>query len=168
MKFQILAVSALLLSGSCLMAHHTMVKDSEPMMQESAECECLAMPTPMLEKVATKCSVVEKAPAHCFKVEKVVTTDEVYRIPSHSKHACTISDENGTRPCCGETIGCGCKKECPKKECPKCEKPERKHACCSVKEPVKHEKKCCPAKPAKKCCKREHKCHKCDNVEKAA
>ena len=149
------------------MAKHTMVKvNNEPTMTE--ECECLAMPTPMLEKVATKCSVHETHPNACIKVEKVVTTEDLYKIPGHAKRCCTITDENGTRPCCGEGLKCECKKECPKKECPKCEKPERKHACCSVKEPVKHEKKCCPAKPAKKCCKREHKCHKCDNVEKAA
>ena len=122
MKSQILLIAGLLLTP-CFVSQAKMdaVKD-EPIMTENAECECLAMPTPMLEKVATKCSVVEKAPAHCFKVEKIVTTDEVYRIPSHSKCACTITDENGSRPCCGESIGCPCKKECPKTCEPKCHK----------------------------------------------
>ena len=150
MKFQILVISGLLLSVACFNAnaHMTKVCD-EPAVQEVCDCPCLPMPTPCLEKCATQCSVEEKAPAHCFKVEKVQKTTDLYKIPSHSHRCCTITDENGTRPCgCGE--GICCKKECPKKCEPKCCKP-------------RCEKKCCPAKCEKKC----HKCktHHHDKID---
>ena len=127
MKSQILIIAGLLLIPCFSSKAEMNVVADEPAMTEG--CECLAMPTPMLEKVASQCSVEEKAPAHCFKVEKIQKTTDLYKIPSHSHRCCTITDENGTRPCgCGEGLACPCKKECPRKCAPKCCKP-RCHKC---------------------------------------
>lgn len=129
MKFQMLVIAGLLLIP-CFVAQAKVEvsNENEPMMSEG--CDCLPMPTPCLEKVASQCSVEEKAPAHCFKVEKIQKTTDLYRIPSHSRRCCTITDENGTRPCdCNECLSCPCKKECPSKCEPKCCRP-RCHKCC--------------------------------------
>ncbi len=137
MKFQVIVFYGLLLSVSCLMAKADKCAPlcDEPTVQEVCDCPCLPMPTPCLEKCATQSSVEEKAPAHCFKVEKVQKTTDLYKIPSHSHRCCTITDENGTRPCgCGESLCSPCKKECA----PKCGKP-------------RCEKKCCKSRCEKKC-----------------
>ena len=117
MKSQILVIAGLLLVPFAVRAAAEV--------QVSEGCECLTMHTPMLEKVATQCSVEEKAPEHCFKVEKIAKTTDLYKIPSHCNRCCTITDENGSRPCgCGEGLSCPCQKACPKKCCaPKCHKP---------------------------------------------
>lgn len=128
MKFQMLVIAGLLLIPCFARADVKVIPADEPVITEG--CECLPMPTPCLEKVASQCSVEEKAPAHCFKVEKIQKTTDLYKIPSHSHRCCTITDENGTRPCgCGEGLCCPCKKECPKRCEPKCCKP-RCHKCC--------------------------------------
>ena len=114
MKFQSLLIAALVLVPCFALAEVAVAEVQEG-------CECLVMPTPTLEKVASQCSLEEHAPAHCFKIEKIQKTTDLYKIPSHSKRCCTITDENGTRPCgCGEGLCCPCKKECPKKCEPKC------------------------------------------------
>ena len=139
MKSQILLIAGLLLVPCFAVdARVQAAKADEQVIAEG--CECLPMHTPMLEKVSSQCSVEEKAPAQCFRVEKVHKTTDVYKIPSHCKRCCTITDENGSRPCnCGETLSCGCKKECT------CQKPAAK---CE--------------KPAAKCEKcHEHRCHTC-------
>lgn len=115
MKIQTLLVAGLLLVPCFASQAKVVVAADEPVIAEG--CECLAMPTPMLEKISSQCSIEEKAPAACVKVEKVQKTTDVYRIPSHCKRCCTITDENGTRPC-----GCGESTCCPKK-CDKCTRP---------------------------------------------
>lgn len=114
MKIQILLVAGLLLVPAFAVKAR-----AEAVAGECAACECLVMPAPTLEKVSSQCSVEEKAPAQCFKVEKVQRTTDVYKIPAHCKRCCTITDENGTRPC-----GCGEKTCCPAN---KCEKHQRTH-----------------------------------------
>jgi len=153
MKFQVLALSGLMLGASfCLTA-----KNEAPVVADDANecmCECLPMPCPVLEKCASQCSVEEKAPAHCFKVEKIQKTTDLYKIAPHSRRCCTITDENGTRPCgCGDGLKCSscdkCQKKCEPKCCPRpaCRPCEPK-ACAP-----RCEKKCCPVK-------RERKCHR--------
>jgi len=146
MKFQVLALSGLMLGASfCMMAKH-----EAPVVAEDGNecvCECLPMPCPMLEKVSSQCSVEEKAPAHCFKVEKVQKTTDLYKIAPHSRRCCTITDENGTRPCGCDTVKCSpCEPRCPRPACRPCE-PRREKKCC----PVKRERKCRRPRCEKRC-----------------
>ncbi len=115
MKFQSLLIAGLLLIPYCAAR-----AEAEVVNEPATEgCECLPMPCPMLEKVSSQCSVEEKSPAHCFKVEKIQKTTDLYRIAPHTRRCCTITDEeNGTRPCgCGE--GLSCPRKCEPKCCPR-------------------------------------------------
>jgi hypothetical protein len=131
MKFQVLALSGLMLGFSLCLTAGNKAKVIHNDSDECA-CECLPMPCPVLEKCSSQCSVEEKMPAHCFKVEKVQKTTDLYKIAPHSRRCCTITDENGTRPCgCGDELKC---RPCEPKRCaPRCEK-----KCC----PVRSERKC--------------------------
>ncbi len=154
MKFQVLALSSLMLGASfCLMA-----KQGTPVVADDGNecvCECLPMPCPMLEKVSSQCSVEEKLPAHCFKVEKVQKTTDLYKIAPHSRRCCTITDENGTRPCGCEKVKCSpCKPRCPRPACRPCEP-----RCCKP----RCEKKCCPVRRERKC--RRPRCEKRSEVK---
>lgn len=106
-----LIIGSLFIGVQCLGRLEADEKDEGP------AAECLVLHTPVLEKVASQCTVEEKAPAHCFKVERIQKTVDLYKIPSHSYRNCTVTDENGTRPCNqNECLTCpskkGCKKSC--------------------------------------------------------
>jgi hypothetical protein len=108
MKIQSLLIAGLILVP-CFAANAKVTKAHEgPVVTEGAEC--LAMPTPMMEKVSTRCSVHETAPAQCFTIKKVVETDETYKIPGACVRQCSVTDENGTHPC-GCEKPCACKTE---------------------------------------------------------
>lgn len=130
MKFQTLLIAGLLLIPCFAARAENEVVVNEPAVAEG--CECLVMPAPMLEKVSSQCSVEEKAPAHCFKVEKIQKTTDLYKIAPHTRRCCTITDENGTRPCgCGEGLCCPSCEKCPKKCAPKCcPRPSCRPRCC--------------------------------------
>jgi hypothetical protein len=87
----------------------TMNKEANPSL---ANDECPDMPAPMLEHAGTKCKVNEISPSHCFKVVKHITREDLYKIPNHSRCECTICDDKGCRPCCGEKLSCGCATKC--------------------------------------------------------
>jgi hypothetical protein len=82
--------------------------------------ECPNVPSPMIEKVGTKCKVDHCMPSQCFKVIKHITREDLYKIPGENRHECTICDENGCRPCCGDKLSCGCAPKCAH-PCNKCE-----------------------------------------------
>jgi hypothetical protein len=133
MKFQSLLIAGLLLVP-CFVANAkvTVTSDNqEPMYTEVTQgaegCECLALPTPMLEKVSTRCSVKCNCPSTCFQVCKTVNTVDTYKIPSNCNNCCTITDENGTRDCserpcpvkCEKTCRTRCERRCPRR-CNRC------------------------------------------------
>lgn len=144
MKFQFLAVALLLVPCFVVRA----VEEAAVVEDDACACECLAMHTPTINKVAQRCSVQEYAPTHCFQVEKFVKTIDYYKIDNHSRSCCTVTDENGTRPCgCNEVVcstieKCGapkcCKQRCEATSCRKC-----------------HESpcKCAPRCRREKCCR---------------
>ena len=120
MKIQSLLIAGLLLVPAfAVQAKAKVVKQTEPAVEVVTENagECLVLPTPMMEKVSSKCKVDCNCPSTCFKVCKTVTTEDTYRIPSECKRSCTVTDENGTRPCC-ERPACPTKCErCPRRCC---------------------------------------------------
>lgn len=121
MKFQSLLIAGLLLVPFFANAKTEVTENAEG-------CECLTLPTPMLEKVSTRCSVKCDCPSTCFKVCKTVNTVDTYRIPSECQNCCTITDENGTHPCCEKPC---CPAKCEKRCCPR--------------------EKCCPRRHCNRC-----------------
>jgi hypothetical protein len=116
MKFQSLLIAGLLLVP-CFAANATRVAKAYGEETVAENAECLALPNPMMEKVSSTCKVKCNCPSTCFKVCKTITQEDVYRIPSECKNSCTITDENGTHPCCEKTC-------CPAK----CEREHKTHA----------------------------------------
>lgn len=133
MKFNYLVIALLLVPCFSVRA-----EEAVAMTDDACMCECLPMFTPSIEKVKQQCSVQEYAPAHCFKVEKIQKTVDYYKINDHSRSCCTITDENGTRPCkCNECVCpsiekcCAprCEHKCAPKCEPKCNKCPKRHCC---------------------------------------
>jgi hypothetical protein len=125
MKIQSLLIAGMLLVPCFVVNAKSRVTHEEPATNEIAQteencgCECLALPTPMLEKVSSKCSVKCNCPSTCFQVCKTVSTTYTYRIPSNCQKCCQITDDKGTRPCCEKTCSVKCDK-CPRRHCNHC------------------------------------------------